>query len=127
MAYEKQTWANGDIITAEKLNHMEDGIASNGVVFIELQYESFLQAPADLTISFNDIVSYITDNKMICAKAVLTDDDSAWYSFGLLKYASANEPEAEYAYYVAFTDPIGAVSEIKFGANTASANLEFFN
>lgn len=26
MAYTKQTWNNGDIITAEKLNHMEDGI-----------------------------------------------------------------------------------------------------
>ena len=26
MSYEKQTWANGDIITAEKLNHIEDGI-----------------------------------------------------------------------------------------------------
>ena len=27
MSYTKQTWANGDVITAEKLNHMEDGIA----------------------------------------------------------------------------------------------------
>ena len=27
MSYTKQTWANGDIITASKLNHMEDGIA----------------------------------------------------------------------------------------------------
>ena len=27
MAYEKQTWVNGDVITAEKMNHMEDGIA----------------------------------------------------------------------------------------------------
>lgn len=26
MAYEKQTWKTGDVITAEKLNHMEDGI-----------------------------------------------------------------------------------------------------
>lgn len=26
MAYSKQTWATGDTITAEKLNHMEDGI-----------------------------------------------------------------------------------------------------
>ena len=26
MSYTKQTWANGDIITAAKLNHMEDGI-----------------------------------------------------------------------------------------------------
>ncbi len=26
MAYEKQTWINGDVITQEKLNHMEQGI-----------------------------------------------------------------------------------------------------
>ncbi len=31
MAYEKQTWANGDVITAAKLNHMEDGISAGGV------------------------------------------------------------------------------------------------
>lgn len=29
MSYEKQTWANGDVITAEKLNHIEDGVYSN--------------------------------------------------------------------------------------------------
>ena len=28
MAYTKQIWTNGDVITAEKLNHMEDGIKS---------------------------------------------------------------------------------------------------
>lgn len=26
MSYTKQTWANGDVITADKLNHIEDGI-----------------------------------------------------------------------------------------------------
>ena len=30
MAYEKQTWQCGDTISAEKLNHMEDGIAEGG-------------------------------------------------------------------------------------------------
>lgn len=30
MAYEKQTWVNGDIITEEKMNHIEDGIANVG-------------------------------------------------------------------------------------------------
>lgn len=29
MAYEKQTWATGQTITAEKMNHMEDGILNN--------------------------------------------------------------------------------------------------
>lgn len=28
MAYTKTTWNTGDVITAEKLNHMEDGITS---------------------------------------------------------------------------------------------------
>ena len=28
MAYDKQTWADGDLITKEKLNHIEEGIAS---------------------------------------------------------------------------------------------------
>ena len=30
MAYEKQTWVTGEVITAEKLNHMEDGISGSG-------------------------------------------------------------------------------------------------
>lgn len=29
MSYEKQNWATGDIITADKLNHIEEGIYSN--------------------------------------------------------------------------------------------------
>ena len=27
MAYEKTTWATGDVVTAEKLNNIENGIA----------------------------------------------------------------------------------------------------
>ena len=30
MAYEKQIWQCGDVVTADKLNHMEDGIANCG-------------------------------------------------------------------------------------------------
>lgn len=30
MAYEKQTWTCGEKISADKLNHMEDGIANAG-------------------------------------------------------------------------------------------------
>lgn len=33
MAYTKNTWADGDIVTSEKLNHMEDGIANGESVF----------------------------------------------------------------------------------------------
>lgn len=37
MSYTKQTWYTGDIITADKLNHMEDGIASGGGAFLLYQ------------------------------------------------------------------------------------------
>lgn len=44
MAYEKQTWKTGDIITESKLNHIEDGIANAGASSseetIELLYVS---------------------------------------------------------------------------------------
>ena len=33
MSYTKQTWANGDTITAEKLNHMESGIEEGAVTY----------------------------------------------------------------------------------------------
>lgn len=31
MAYTKQTWSTGDTITADKLNHIEDGIDAAGI------------------------------------------------------------------------------------------------
>ena len=34
MSYEKQTWTTGDIITAEKLNHMENGIENGSDIFL---------------------------------------------------------------------------------------------
>lgn len=36
MAYTKQTWNCGDEITAEKLNHIEDGIENAGGVLTPL-------------------------------------------------------------------------------------------
>lgn len=31
--YEKQTWVTGETITEDKLNHMEDGIATGGGIY----------------------------------------------------------------------------------------------
>lgn len=36
MAYEKQTWACGDTITADKMNHMEEGIENAGSSVLEV-------------------------------------------------------------------------------------------
>lgn len=36
MSYTKQTWNTGDVITAQKLNHMEDGIANCGLFVVTI-------------------------------------------------------------------------------------------
>ena len=78
MSYSKQTWANGDVITAEKLNHMEDGIdnadwksesitplfnetvtATSGEAI--LQYDEVIDADT-LIIVFNDVSYTCTKN-----------------------------------------------------------------
>lgn len=38
MSYEKQTWASGDVITAEKLNHIEDGVVVAEPFIVNLTY-----------------------------------------------------------------------------------------
>ena len=48
MAYSKQTWVTGDVITAEKLNHMEDGIASSDDYDLELDFNFYNDAETGL-------------------------------------------------------------------------------
>ena len=52
MAYAKQTWANGDIITAEKMNHIEDGIestSSGGITIANIAVSSMTTGTCDYT------------------------------------------------------------------------------
>lgn len=56
MAYEKTTWATGDIITADKLNHAEAGI-ENASVSGELVFNT---TDMILEASYNDIISRIS-------------------------------------------------------------------
>lgn len=36
MAYEKTTWQSGDVVTSEKLNNIENGIASRDVLICDI-------------------------------------------------------------------------------------------
>lgn len=42
MAYTKNTWASGDVVTSAKLNNIENGIASGGVLVVGLEYEDYI-------------------------------------------------------------------------------------
>ena len=53
MSYTKQTWANGDIITAAKLNHMEDGITANDGEIVDLK------SAFNDNVAFDETLGYI--------------------------------------------------------------------
>ena len=65
MAYEKTTWSNGDTITAEKLNNIENGIAS-GVLAVGI-YVNSSDSTLTLTLdkTWNEIYTVIS-NGGIC-------------------------------------------------------------
>lgn len=62
MAYEKQTWANGDLITAEKLNHMEDGIDENSVFVVEYDEDA-----SESSATFEETLSAYNNGKTLVA------------------------------------------------------------
>lgn len=67
MAYEKQTWQTGETITAQKLNHMEDGIASGGSsdLFIISATQDPISEDITLDKTFAEINTAITNNQNI--------------------------------------------------------------
>lgn len=78
MAYSKQTWATGDVITAAKLNHMEDGIGDNSflITITQTYDEGNLVFAFDKT--FNEIMTAYSAGKMI--DVIIVDTDNETYS-----------------------------------------------
>ena len=68
MAYEKQTWVKGDKITAEKLNHLEDGVSSLSEEIANLQTSGLTTAQVNAL------------DGMFKACAFIKDDISAEYN-----------------------------------------------
>ena len=67
MAYTKQTWQTGEVITADKLNYMEDGIAESPnitVVHFIIDYE---QSPVAVTAdkTFSELKTAIENGVVI--------------------------------------------------------------
>ena len=75
--YEKQTWNTGDVITEEKLNHMEDGIA-NAVSLILKENEYTLDK------TYKEIVQAVEN----CLNVILkrTDEDNMMNISALSRY-----------------------------------------
>ena len=60
MAYNKTTWANGDVITAQKLNNAENGIAANDEEITGLKDDLGDLSDLDTTVK-TDLVSAVNE------------------------------------------------------------------
>lgn len=124
MSYTKTTWQNGDIITAEKLNHIEDGVANlNGVLIVHIIedepiYESdTLQERADklkFDKTFAELETAMENDKIILvaqdgyympdgASPLIEMDCSVDSETGVQSFSS---------YYCSFFSSDGSISEI---------------
>ena len=91
MSYDKQTWANGDVITAEKMNHIESGIEdADGegsvnvfIVHFNKQDGEFV---ADKTTA--EANSALEEGKVVIG--IINTGDSLNYVYQMFLYSSVN-------------------------------------
>lgn len=89
MSYTKTTWQTGDTITAEKLNHIEDGIADSGSVFnINVTEEGTAWT---MNKTWNEIKNAFLSGKMLVVSLPYGTDE---------RYTTVVEIRAEDQYYV---------------------------
>ena len=79
MTYTKQNWADGDLITAAKLNHIEEGLASAGagngsVFYVETTGPLGIDVVATLNTTWQAVYDAMTDGKRVLARFI--DDDA---------------------------------------------------
>lgn len=107
MSYTKQTWATGDVITADKMNHMEDGIAEGG---------GFLAVEMDVDSQSLVAVLNKTWNEIAEASLAVTKDNSG----GIISFLYAgNCSSSEGVYEVSFINLEGIENPMIFYTDSA--------
>ena len=80
MSYTPTEWQTGDVITAEKLNNMESGIAgATEVLLVNVIYDGM--APQSLDKKCADIKNALAAGKLLTCRAVLPTEEETPYIF----------------------------------------------
>ena len=83
MAYTPTEWKSGDVITAEKLNNIEDGVQNGNSIFVITFAPNSPYTP-DKT--FEELVEAVSNDKLVLAKR----DASGGSGWAILHYQLAN-------------------------------------
>lgn len=72
MAYEKTTWAAGDVVTAAKLNNLENGVANASVIILDGTQEN---NTLKLNMTAGDLYTAIKSGHTIILREIDGSDD----------------------------------------------------
>lgn len=115
MSYTKYTWQTGEVITAEKLNHMEDGISAGGSLNVTAP-----QWALDKT--WNEIAEAIRSGKSVY---YLQDDGergvTAYPCLGAQMVEIATKP---YIVKFMYMSTATQAAELRYSSATAEGALE---
>ena len=120
MAYDKQTWVSGEVITAVKLNHMEDGIANAGGGGASIVNFDTLIDTSTMSIAGSDINQLVSDKPLAITSTWTNDYEADRYMFLTEFFANAYGDDADKLTYMS----IGTTSEYSMGAIEIGKNTE---
>ena len=117
MNYEKQTWVNGDVITADKLNYMENGITSNNTWIIEMTFvKDGLDVYLSSTAQWDDVVAAICSGRTVMIKLPNTEESRGYSISGAIFPILGYSPE----------DPFGNDSVLLFNSSYSKGSIGTF-
>lgn len=120
MAYTPTVWATGDVITAEKLNKAEQGIAAAGPVMIPAEYNAETYT-ITLSASYDDLEAL--NGQLVCA--YVTGIASAYRVMVLTAlYENASTYYAEFM-TLSWVESLHPASRVRFTASASDANMTF--
>lgn len=126
MAYVKTNWQTGDIVTADKLNKLEDGVLSGGSAQVLTLTTDEATSITTINASWDDLYNTITSGKAV--GIVHTTDGTEFGTLTEFAYCiGVSEMQAEGAtVYLAFFYVGSTKTEIVFMGQTADTPMVYF-
>ena len=102
MAYTPTEWKSGDVITAEKLNNIEEGVQNGNNIFV-ITFAPNSPYTTDKT--FEELIEAVSNDKLVLAKR----DGSGGSGYAILHYQLGNicpKGTSRYAHFI-INEPAG--------------------
>ena len=103
MAYEKTTWQTGDIVTAQKLNNIENGIFDSNVIFLSEDSNHVLDKTwqeINDALALGKIIMLVDEEHLSGFRFLFSEEASGYYwLLSLSMQYKADSPDDYPVYY----------------------------